>query len=306
MAKKGEIVKMVDVANMNIQTVQQRIFIVRGRQIMLDRDLAQMYGVTTSRLNEQVKRNIVRFPEHFRFQLTDIERDEVIANCDHLTDLKFSPSLPYAFTEQGVAMLSAVLRSETAIKVSVQIMEAFVEMRHTLAANDHIVRRLETIEHHQLSLAQHQEETDNRIEEVFRRLDEGQVKQQQGIFFDGQVYDAYQLVSGIIRKAKKQIILIDNYIDETVLTLLDKRTKGVKATIYTKHIGKQLQLDLDKHNAQYAPIEVLTFEKAHDRFLCIDDDVYHIGASVKDLGKSWCAFTQMRDFTAKDLLNKIK
>ena len=282
MAKKGEIVKMVDVANMNIQTVQQRIFIVRGRQIMLDRDLAQMYGVTTSRLNEQVKRNIVRFPEHFRFQLTDIERDEVIANCDHLADLKFSPSLPYAFTEQGVAMLSAVLRSETAIKVSVQIMEAFVEMRHTLAANDHIVRRLETIEHHQLSLAQHQEETDNRIEEVFRRLDEGQVKQQQGIFFDGQVYDAYQLVSGIIRKAKKQIILIDNYIDETVLTLLDKRTKGVKATIYTKHIGKQLQLDLEKHNKQYTPIEVLTFEKAHDRFLCIDDDVYHIGARLRN------------------------
>lgn len=306
MAKKAEIAKMVDDANMNVQTVQQRIFIVRGQQVMLDRDLAQMYGVTTSRLNEQVKRNIVRFPVHFRFQLTDIERDEVIANCDHLADLKFSPSLPYAFTEQGVAMLSAVLRSEMAIKVSVQIMEAFVEMRHTLAANDHIVRRLETIEHHQLSLAQHQAETDNRLEEVFRRLDEGQVKQQQGIFFDGQVYDAYQLVSGIIRKAKEQIILIDNYIDETVLTLLDKRAKGVKATVYTKHIGKQLQLDMEKHNKQYTPIEVLTFGKAHDRFLCVDDDVYHIGASIKDLGKSWCAFTQMRDFTAKDLLNKIK
>ena len=185
-------------------------------------------------------------------------------------------------------------------------MEAFVEMRHTLAANDHIVRRLETIEHHQLSLARHQEETDNKIEEVFRRLDEGQVKPKQGIFFDGQVYDAYQLVSDLIRKAKKRLVLIDNYIDDTVLTMMDKRGSGVKATIYTKFIDKQLKLDIARHNSQYAKIDVLLFKKAHDRFLIVDNEVYHIGASIKDLGQRWCTFTLMRDFTAKDLLNKIK
>lgn len=286
--------------------IESKILTIRGVQVMMDRDIAELYGISTGRLNEQVKRNMERFPEHFRFQLNTVERDEVIANCENLQDLKFNPSLPYCFTEQGVAMLSAVLHTPVAVRVSIQIMEAFVEMRHTIAANDQIVRRLETIEHHQLSLAQHQNETDNKIEEVFRRLDEGQVKPQQGIFFDGQVYDAYQLVSNLIRKAKKRLVLIDNYIDDTVLTMLDKRESGVKATIYTKYIEKPLRLDIARHNSQYAKIDVLTFKKAHDRFLIVDNEVYHIGASIKDLGKRWCTFTLMRDFTAKDLLAKIK
>ncbi len=286
--------------------IENKILTIRGVQVMLDRDIASLYGIPTGRLNEQVKRNMDRFPEHFRFQLNTVERDEVIANCENLQDLKFNPSLPYCFTEQGVAMLSAVLHTPVAVRVSIQIMEAFVEMRHTLAANDHIVRRLETIEHHQLSLAKHQEETDNKIEEVFRRLDEGQVKPQQGIFFDGQVYDAYKLIADLIRKAKKRIVLIDNYIDDRVLTMMDKRGNGVKATIYTKFIDKQLKLDIARHNSQYAKIDVLLFKKAHDRFLIVDNEVYHIGASIKDLGQRWCTFTLIRDFTAKDLLAKIK
>lgn len=297
---------LLPVQTLSSKQIESKILTIRGVQVMLDRDIAELYGIPTGRLNEQVKRNIERFPEHFRFQLNTLERDEVIANCDNLQDLKFNPSLPYCFTEQGVAMLSAVLHTPVAVRVSIQIMEAFVEMRHTLVANDQIVRRLETIEHHQLSLAQHQEETDNRIEEVFQRLDAGQVKPQQGIFFDGQVYDAYQLVSNLIRKAKKRLVLIDNYIDDTVLTMLDKRESGVKATIYTKYIDKQLRLDIARHNSQYAKIDVLTFKKAHDRFLIVDNEVYHIGASIKDLGQRWCTFTIMRDFTAKDLLAKIK
>ena len=297
---------LLPIQTLSPKEIESKILTIRGVQVMLDRDIASLYGIPTGRLNEQVKRNMDRFPEHFRFQLNTVERDEVIANCENLHDLKFNPSLPYCFTEQGVAMLSAVLHTPVAVRVSIQIMEAFVEMRHTLAANDHIVRRLETIEHHQLSMARHQEETDNKIEEVFRRLDEGQVKPQQGIFFDGQVYDAYQLVADLIRKAKKRLVLIDNYIDDTVLTIMDKRGSGVKATIYTKFIDKQLKLDIARHNSQYAKIEVLPFKKAHDRFLIIDNEVYHIGASIKDLGQRWCTFTLMRDFTAKDLLAKIK
>ena len=297
---------LLPIQTLSPKQIENKILTIRGVQVMLDRDIASLYGIPTGRLNEQVKRNMDRFPEHFRFQLNMVERDEVIANCENLQDLKFNPSLPYCFTEQGVAMLSAVLHTPVAVRVSIQIMEAFVEMRHTLAANDHIVRRLETIEHHQLSLAKHQEETDNKIEEVFRRLDEGQVKPQQGIFFDGQVYDAYKLVADLIRKAKKRIVLIDNYIDDTVLTMMDKRGNGVKATIYTKFIDKQLKLDIARHNSQYAKIDVLLFKKAHDRFLIVDNEVYHIGASIKDLGQRWCTFTLMRDFTAKDLLAKIK
>lgn len=297
---------LLPIQTLSPKQIESKILTIRGVQVMIDSDLAELYGIQTKRLNEQVKRNIERFPEHFRFQLTDDEREEVVANCDHLKELKFSPHKTFCFTEQGVAMLSAVLHTPVAVRVSIQIMEAFVEMRHTLAANDHIVRRLETIEHHQLSLAKHQEETDNKIEEVFRRLDEGQVKPQQGIFFDGQVYDAYQLVADLIRKAKKRLVLIDNYIDDTVLTMMDKRGNGVKATIYTKFIDKQLKLDIARHNSQYAKIEVLLFKKAHDRFLIVDNEVYHIGASIKDLGQRWCTFTLMRDFTAKDLLAKIK
>ncbi len=272
---------------------------------MIDRDLAALYGIPTKRLNEQVRRNIDRFPETFRFELTNTEREEVVANCDHLNDLKFSPFKTYCFTEQGVAMLSAVLHTPTAVRVSIEIMEAFVAMRHLISENLQVIQRLETLEHHQLSLAHHQEETDNQMAEVFRRLDESQITPKQGLFFDGQIYDAYQLVSDLIRKAKKRIVLIDNYIDDTVLTLLDKRQKRVKATIYTKRLTRQLQLDIAQHNSQYPKIDVLLFTKAHDRFLLIDNEVYHLGASIKDLGKSWCSFALMHDFTAKELLAKI-
>ena len=273
------------------------IFNIRGVQVMIDRDLARLYGVLTSRLNEQVKRNIARFPESFRFQLTENERDEVIAKCDNLQSLKFNPSLPYAFTEQGIAQLSSVLHSPIAIETSVKIMNAFVEMRRFLISNAAVFQRLERIE-------QHQTETDKRLDEVFRKIDTS-LPPLQGIFFDGQIFDAYTFVCDLVRAAKKRIVLFDNYVDDTVLTMLDKRQSGVTVRILTKTISQQLQLDIDRHNAQYPPLAAETFANAHDRFLCIDDAVYHIGASLKDLGKKWFAFSKM-EIATDDLLNKLQ
>ena len=306
---KGELVANCDRLQNNevivTTPIESRIISIRGRQIMIDRDLAELYGVETKRLNEAVKRNKDRFPEHFRFQLTKEEMVELVTNCDRFNSLKHSAARSYAFTEQGVAMLSTVLRSETAIRMSIRIMDAFVAMRRFMTTNAEIFQRLSTMEYHQLEMQQHQQETDKRIDEVFRRLDEGNAKPKQGVFYNGQIYDAYTFVSDLIKSAKKRIILIDNYVDETVLTLLDKREIGVAAIIYTQQITRHFQLDIDRHNAQYAPIEINTFRLSHDRFLCIDDNVYHIGASIKDLGKKWFGFSKMEILTPTELEERI-
>ena len=285
--------------------IESLIKVIRGQQVMLDRDLATLYGVEVKRLNEQVKRNIKRFPKDFMFQLTKEEclRSQFATlNEGRGQHLKY---MPYVFTENGVAMLSSVLRSDTAIEVNIRIMRAFTSMRHFLQNNDEVFQRLSTLEYHQLEMQQHFQESDKRIEEVFRRLDEGNAKPKQGVFYNGQIYDAYNFVSDLIKSAKKRIILIDNYVDETVLTLLDKREDGVSAFIYTQQINRQFQLDIDRHNAQYPPINVETFRLSHDRFLCIDDDVYHIGASIKDLGKKWFGFSRMEILTPDELVERI-
>ena len=285
--------------------IEPLIKVIRGQQVMLDKDLAMLYGVEAKVLNQAVKRNVERFPNDFRFQLTKEEclRSQIVTlNEKQGKHLKY---MPYAFTEQGVAMLSSVLRSQTAIEVNIQIMRAFVSMRHFMVNNASVFSRLETIEYHQLEMQQHLQESDKRIEEVFRRLDEGNSKPKQGVFYNGQVYDAYTFVSDLIKSAKKRIVLIDNYVDETVLTLLDKRDNNVSAIIYTQQISRQFQLDIDRHNAQYAPIDVETFRLSHDRFLCIDDDVYHIGASIKDLGKKWFGFSKMEILTPDELVERI-
>lgn len=306
---KGELVTNCDRLQNNevivATPIESRIMSIRGKQIMIDRDLAELYGVETKRLNEAVKRNIERFPERFRFQLTKEEMAELVANCDRFNSLKHSTARSYAFTEQGVAMLSTVLRSETAIRVSIRIMDAFVAMRRFMTTNAEVFQRLSTMEYHQLEMQEHQQETDKRIDEVFRRLDGGNAKPKQGVFYNWQIYDAYTFVSDLIKSAKKRIILIDNYVDETVLTLLDKREESVSAVIYTQQISRQFQLDIDRHNAQYAPIDVETFRLSHDRFLCIDDDVYHIGASIKDLGKKWFGFSKMEILTPDELVERI-
>ncbi|MBN2103051.1 ORF6N domain-containing protein [bacterium] len=297
-------------------SIQSMIFTIRGIQVMVDSDLAKVYNVEIRRLNEQVKRNIERFPESFRFQLTEEESENLRSQIaiSISTELlrsqiatleigrgKHRKYLPYVFTEQGVSMLSAVLRSETAIKVSIQIINAFVEMRKFIQHNTNIFARLDSVERRQITF---ESETEKNFEKVFQALEAGEPPKQ-GIFYDGQVYDAYSFVADLIRRAKKSLILIDNYLDDSVLTLFCKRKKGVTATIYTKTISKQLALDLKKHNEQYPPITLEIFKDAHDRFLIIDEkEIYHIGASLKDLGKKWFAFSRFES-GAVEMLNKL-
>jgi hypothetical protein len=291
--------EQLGITNCDIQSIriEHLIYTIRGLQVMLDRDIALLYSVETGQLNRQVKRNIGRFPSDFMFRLSK-EEMEILKCQNGISSWGGDRYLPYAFTENGIAMLSSVLRSPTAIEANIRIMRAFTSMRHFFTNNAQVFQRLSTIEYHQI-------ETDKRIDEVFKRLD-ANTTPQQGIFFDGQVFDAYCFVSDLIKKAKQSIILIDNYVDDSVLSLLDKRESNVSAKIYTQNISSQLKLDINKHNSQYPLIEVNQFNKAHDRFLLIDDEIYHIGASIKDLGKKWFAFTLMRDITAKELIKKIK
>ncbi|WP_369682473.1 ORF6N domain-containing protein [Chryseobacterium koreense] len=257
--------------NLSQLQIENRIFTFRGLQVMIDRDLAELYNVEVKRLNEQVKRNIERFPISYRFQLNEDEKKQLVAICDRFDTLKHSSSNPYAFTEQGVAMLSAVLRSDTAINVSIQIINAFVAMRKLLQENHLLFSRLDKIEIKQL-------ETDQKFEKIFKAL-ELNPSPQQGIFYDGQIFDAWLFAIDLVKSANKSIILIDNYVDETILTLLSKRKENVTAEIYTQKISKQFQLDLLKYNSQYDKIEVKEFSKSHDRFLIIDrKEVYFIGA----------------------------
>ena len=330
--------------NNQLLQIEPLIRTIRGQQVLLDSDLAILYGVETKRLNEQVKRNIERFPDDFMFQLTKVElinlKSQIatssaiensprsqIATLNKGTNLRSQIAtssqevslksqivtsshggvryLPYAFTENGIAMLSSVLRSPIAIQVNIRIMRAFTAMRQFIASNAQIFQRLDVMEQNQLAIVAHQTETDHKLEEIFRRLDSGNVQPHQGIFYDGQIFDAYTFINDRIREATTRIILIDNYIDDSVLTILSKRADKVTATIYTKKTTAQLQLDIQKHNAQYTPIDIITFDRSHDRFLCIDETVYHLGASIKDLGKKWFAFNRM-EMPTTELLQKIQ
>ena len=283
--------------------IQDSILTIRGIQIMLDRDLAELYQVKAIRLREQVKRNKERFPDKFMFQLTKEEVDLLVSQNAIPSKKHLGGHLPFAFTEQGIAMLSAVLRSEVSIKVSIQIMNTFVQMRKFFLENAQVFQRLESLENRQMLF---QNQTDNKFEQVFDALQDRELKPKQGVFYEGQIFDAYVFVSDIIKSAKDSIVLIDNYIDETVLLMLAKRNKNCEALIYTRNISKQLKLDLEKYNAQYPRIQLKTFTSSHDRFLIIDGkSVYHIGASLKDSGKKWFAFSKL-DMDAQDILEKLK
>ena len=273
----------------DLTNIENKILVIRGHQVMLDRDLAELYGVETRRLNEQVKRNIERFPKQFCFPLVEKEKKELVANCDRFRILKHSSFNPYAFTEQGVAMLSAVLRSEIAIKVSIDIMNAFVTMRHLLMNNAGIISRISDTE---TKLIEH----DEKIETLFTLMDKYKIEDKQGVFIQGQIYDAYTKFQELIQKAKKEIILIDNYIDLTVLDRLTIKNPGVDAIIYTLPKTTVKKLDIAKFNAQYPILTLEHTNNMHDRFLIIDrTEIYHIGASLKDLGRKCFSFTKLED-----------
>lgn len=289
----------------SLMPVENLIYVLRGQQVMLDSDLARLYGVETKVLNQAVKRNIDRFPEDFMFQLTKDECSRsqfVTLNVTRGKNIKY---MPYAFTENGVAMLSGVLRSKTAVEVNIRIMRAFTAMRNFMVNNAYVFQRIETIEHNYLLVNKHLSEHDIKFEEVLDRLDSKASEPIEGILYDGQIFDAYVLISDLVRTAQDHIILIDNYVDERVLKTLDKRSKGVKATIYTNPKNSHIQLDLKRHNAQYEPIELSHCTNVHDRFLIIDDTVYFIGGSIKDLGKKIVAFSRMHQ-SPTDILSKLK
>ena len=291
---------MDDLIEINEGTdIKKLIVLIRGTQVILDRDLARLYEVDVSQMNRQVKRNIERFPDDFMFQLTKDEYYGLKCHFGISNSRGGDRSLPFAFTEQGVSMLSGLLRSSVAIRANISIIRAFTAMKKLAVFNSTYFARMERIEARQLA-------SEDRINELFNMISEKDKQLTQGIFFDGQIYDAYAFVSSLIRSAVKRIVLIDSYIDDSVLTMMDKRNGNVKAIIYTTKVSRQLQLDIQKHNAQYPQIEINEFTKSHDRFLIIDEKVYLIGASIKDLGKKWFGFTLMESISADEIMERLK
>ena len=278
--------------------IETKILSFRGVQVMLDKDLAIFYEIKTIRLREQVKRNPDRFPDDFTFQLTDFEVDLLVTQNAIPSRKHLGGSNPFVFTEQGVAALSGVLKSKKAANVSITIFKAFVKIRHVLNQNQNFLDRLLQVEQKQIHF-------DNKLEEILDSLESQKLKHTKGIFFEGQLFDAYVFANDLIKNAKDSIILIDNYVDETTLLMLSKRNPECNAIIYTQKITEQLQLDLAKHNAQYPSIEIKMLKMAHDRFLILDQkELYHIGASLKDLGKKWFAFSKLNEFLP-EILKKL-
>jgi hypothetical protein len=281
--------------------IASKIVVIRDVQVIIDRDIAGLYEIDTKALKQAVKRNIERFPESFCFELDKNEfaewRSQFVTSKSDQKGLRYAP---YAFTEQGVAMLSAVLRSEKAIKVSIEIMNAFVQMRHYLHQNVSLTNRLDAIENkvdakfieHELKF----EKIDENFSKIFNELDTAPKKAKEGIFFKGQIFDAYAFFQDIIKSAKREIILIDGYVDLSVLERLAAKQKNVAVKIYTHPKAELKQTDIDLFNKQYPTASLDYTQKMHDRFLIIDSKVlYHIGASLKDLGKACFAFEMMED-----------
>lgn len=283
--------------------IQSRILTIRGQQVIMDADLAEFYQVQTKALNQAVKRNIERFPERYRFQLTEEEKKELVTNCDRFRNLKHSTVLPYAFTEQGVTQLSAVLRSDIAVEMSVRINDAFHAMRRFIMNNAAIFQRLEAVELKQLS-------TDNKINDILNRLEDGTLKQKLGIFFDGQMFDAYVLMETLFKRATRRIVLIDDYVNADILQRMRVRPNlaaTIDCYVQSRHQTQDMQLAFSTYNQQYPSehVQLHTFQRSHDRFLIIDDEVYHFGASIKDLGKRWFGVNLISEYTADDLIARL-
>ena len=286
--------------NKELAIIQNKILVIRNQQVMLDRDIAELYGVETRILNQAVKRNMERFPNEFCFQLNKDEFEKwksqfVISNSIKMGLRK----RPFAFTEQGVAMLSAVLKSDKAVTASIQIIKAFVSMRRFLLSNAQIFQRLDSLEIHRI-------ESDKRIDELFTRMDRYKIDDTQGIFFQGQIFDAYAKFQSFIAQAQKEIVLIDNYVDITVLERLSTKNSGVDVTIYTLPNTRLTTQDVRSFNAQYPTLTVRHTTSMHDRFLIIDNSIlYHLGASLKDLGRKCFAFELFDAGFISDILAKV-
>ncbi len=285
------------------EDIKNLIYTIRGKQVMLDSDVAMLYHYETKYINLAVRRNKERFPESFCFKLTREEFDNLrlqIATLNYQGENKKQVTrkyLPYVFTEQGIAMLSGILKNEIAIQVSINIMDAFVEMRKFIATNGQVFERLTNVEYklleHNNILTEHEEKFEKVFDELQRKQNE---EFKQKIFFDGQIYDAYSLIIDIIKKAKQKILIIDNYIDDSILKMLSKKNKNVEVIILTSQKSNLSKLDINKFNKQYPILKVATTNKYHDRFIVIDNkELYHCGASLKDLGKKCFAISKIKD-----------
>lgn len=288
--------------------IRRLIYVVRNQQVMLDSDLAKLYQVETKVFNQAVKRNITRFPENFRFQLSKVEyeslRSQFVTSKEDEIKKGGRRYLPYVFTEQGIAMLSAVLRSDVAIQVSINIMNTFVEMRRFISNNTLLFERISSMELKQL---QYQKQTDAKLEQIFEYISEHEEPKQK-VFFDGQIYDAFSLLISLMQKAKKEIVLIDGYVDIVTLNLLAKKNEGVSVMVYTHQRTRLSNMDVAIFNTQYPDLEVKHTNVFHDRFLILDREImYHIGASLKDAGKKTFGITLIEDESiTKDILQRLE
>lgn len=296
----------LNVVNNETENIKNLIYNIRGKQVMLDSDVAILYHYPTKRINETVNRNKKRFPEDFCFQLTELDIKNMrsqIATASKILENKFRNKkyLPYAFTEQGIAMLSGLLKNDIAIQVSINIMNAFVEMRKFILLNGEVFQEINTIKGKLL-------EYDKKFDVVFNELQNNKEKEfKQKIFFDGQIYDAYSLIIDIIKKAKNKILIIDNYIDDSILKMLSKKNKNVEVVILTSQNCNITKLDIQKFNKQYSNLKLAYTNKFHDRFIVIDNkELYHCGASLKDLGKKCFAISRMEDMEYIDKISKFK
>ena len=281
------------------EEIKNLIYTIRGKQVMLDSDVAMLYHYETKNINKAVKRNIDRFPEEFCFQLTESEfqtlRFQIGTSKQNEEFRGGRRYLPYVFTEQGIAMLAGVLKNDIAVKVSISIIKSFIEMRKFIFSNGQLFERLTTMEYKLL-------EYDKKFDKVFNQLQVGEnIKQR--IFFEGQIYDAYSIIIDIIKKANKKILIIDNYVDDSILKMLTKKKNNVEVVILTSDKSNIQNLDIQKFNKEYPILKLSKTNKFHDRFIVIDNkEMYHLGASIKDLGKKCFGINKIEDM---EIIEKI-
>ncbi|MFY4806853.1 ORF6N domain-containing protein [Aliarcobacter butzleri] len=281
----------------NENSIKDKIYTIRDKQVMLDRDLAHLYGVETKHINQAVRNNQDKFMEDFYFELTDIEFEDLRSKIltTNFSKVRIKPKV---FTEQGIYMLATILKSKVASQVTVYIIKTFANMRKLISQNISMFERFERIENR---LTIH----DENFNKLFSALEDKTLEPSEGIFFDGQIFDSYSFINDLLKLAKSEVILIDNYIDDTVFTLFSKYP-NINFIIYTNNISKQLKLDFEKYSKQYKNITLKTFKDCHDRFLILDKkEIYHLGASLKDLGKKWFAFSKM-NLKINEIINRLE